>query len=86
MLETIYKTLTKAGRKAVLNETTLVVGSQIISVIDINGEPNLLVQHDGSDLVNHYLIQNGKFGTKKSDPSNISDMECMFVEPNYGRN
>ena len=89
-LDTIYNTLSNAAAVTVSPDVVaydgnkLRIRNQTLSIIDIDGAPNLLVQFDGNDWVNHFLInEDGTLGNKNLKPTDLFDMMGQFIEPNY---
>ena len=89
-LDTIYNTLSNASAVTVspndlaYDGNKLRIRNQTLSIIDIDGAPNLLVQFDGNDWVNHFLInQDGTLSNENLKPTDLFDMMGQFIEPNY---
>ena len=89
-LGTIYSTLSNAAAVTVSPDDVacdgnkLRIRNQTLSIINIDGAPSLLVQFDGNDWVNHFLInEDGTLGNENLKPTDLFDMMGQFIEPNY---
>jgi hypothetical protein len=83
MLEEIQKTLKSLRHETALKGSKLRIRNQIVSVVEVSGTPTLQIEFEGSQFLNQYPIRDGKLGHDQLDPNDPSDMECLFIEPNY---